>query len=55
MVSCWNQGLRALHGAADGRIAQLVIVPVVQAGFRRVEGFEASSVAPAASARPAKR
>jgi dUTP pyrophosphatase len=43
MVSCWNRGQGAFIVEPMERIAQLVIVPVVQATFRRVESFEASS------------
>ena len=39
MVSCWNRGQAAYTVQPMERIAQLVIVPVVQASFRRVEGF----------------
>jgi len=42
MVSCWNRGRESFTVQPMERIAQLVIVPVVQAGFRVVEGFEAS-------------
>lgn len=42
MVSCWNRGAAAFTIQPMERIAQLVIVPVVQAGFRRVEQFGAS-------------
>ena len=42
MVSCWNRGQAAFTIAPMERIAQLVIVPVVQAGFRRVDEFGAS-------------
>lgn len=42
MVSCWNRGRTAYTVQPLERIAQLVIVPVVQASFRRVESFEAS-------------
>ncbi|MED5621248.1 dUTP diphosphatase [Ideonella sp. BN130291] len=42
MVSCWNRGGAAFTVQPMDRIAQLVIVPVVQAAFRRVEEFEAS-------------
>ena len=42
MVSCWNRGAQAFTVQPLERIAQLVIVPVVQAGFRVVETFEAS-------------
>ena len=43
MVSCWNRGASAFTIQPMDRIAQLVIVPVVQAGFRRVEEFDASA------------
>jgi dUTP pyrophosphatase len=39
MVSCWNRGNVAYTVRPLERIAQMVIVPVVQAGFRRVESF----------------
>lgn len=42
MVSCWNRGQVAYTVQPMERIAQLVIVPVVQASFRRVEGFDVS-------------
>lgn len=42
MVSCWNRGSAAYTVQPLERIAQLVIVPVVQAAFRRVDGFDAS-------------
>jgi dUTP pyrophosphatase len=42
MVSCWNRGQAAFTVQPMERIAQLVIVPVVQASFRRVEAFDAS-------------
>ena len=42
MVSCWNRGREAFTVQPLERIAQLVIVPVVQAAFRVVESFEAS-------------
>lgn len=42
MVSCWNRGSTAFTVQPLERIAQMVIVPVVQAAFRRVESFEAS-------------
>jgi dUTP pyrophosphatase len=43
MVSCWNRGSAAFTIEPMERIAQMVIVPVVQAAFRRVENFEASA------------
>ena len=42
MVSCWNRGGAAFTIAPLDRIAQMVIVPVVQARFRRVEEFSLS-------------
>jgi dUTP pyrophosphatase len=42
MVSCWNRGPEVFTVAPMDRIAQMVIVPVVQAQFRRVESFEIS-------------
>jgi dUTP pyrophosphatase len=43
MVSCWNRGTAAYTVQPLERIAQMVIVPVVQAVFRRVEHFEDSA------------
>jgi dUTP pyrophosphatase len=43
MVSCWNRGRDAFTINPLDRIAQMIIVPVVQAQFRVVEGFDASS------------
>lgn len=43
MVSCWNRGQTEFVIQPFERIAQLVIVPVVQAAFRRVDSFDASS------------
>ena len=42
MVSCWNRGAHAFTIQPLERIAQLVVVPVVQAAFRRVQAFDAS-------------
>ena len=42
MVSCWNRGRDTFTVQPLERIAQLVIVPVVQAQFRRVESFDES-------------
>ena len=42
MVSCWNRGVASYTVQPMERIAQLVIVPVVQASFRRVDDFGAS-------------
>ena len=43
MVSCWNRGAVVYTVQPLERIAQMVIVPVVQATFRRVESFEQSA------------
>lgn len=43
MVSCWNRGREPYTVQPLERIAQLVIVPVVQAAFRVVESFDAST------------
>lgn len=42
MVSCWNRGTASFTVQPMERIAQMVIVPVVQAAFRRVESFDAT-------------
>jgi len=42
MVSCWNRGQAPFVIEPFERIAQLVIVPVVQAEFRVVASFDAS-------------
>ena len=42
MVSCWNRGRDPFTVQPLERIAQMVIVPVVQAAFRRVDDFGAS-------------
>lgn len=42
MVSCWNRGNEPFTVQPFERIAQMVIVPVVQASFRRVEEFGTS-------------
>ena len=42
MVSAWNRSAIAFSIEPMERIAQLVIVPVVQAQFRVVESFDAS-------------
>ena len=42
-VSCWNRGQQAYEIQPGERIAQLVIMPVVQAQFKFVEEFEATS------------
>ena len=43
MVSCWNRGREPFVIQPMERIAQMVIVPVVQARFERVVSFDASS------------
>ena len=43
MVSCWNRGQAVFTIQPMERIAQMVIVPVVQASFRVVDGFETSA------------
>jgi dUTP pyrophosphatase len=43
MVSCWNRGSAAYTVQPLERIAQMVIVPVVQARFQRVESFDDSA------------
>jgi dUTP pyrophosphatase len=42
MVSCWNRGQTAFNIVVGERIAQLVLVPVVQASFELVETFDES-------------
>ena len=42
MVSCWNRGSATFTVQPLERIAQMVIVPVVQARFRRVDEFSLS-------------
>ncbi len=41
-VSCWNRGHETFTIHPGDRLAQMVIVPVVQANFEIVEEFEAS-------------
>jgi dUTP pyrophosphatase len=43
MVSCWNRGAAAFTVQPLERIAQMVIVPVVQATFRVVDSFDGSA------------
>jgi dUTP pyrophosphatase len=43
MVSCWNRGRDSFVVQPLERIAQMVIVPVVQARFRRVDDFDSSA------------
>lgn len=42
-VSCWNRGQNAYTIAVGERIAQMVIVPVLQPVFTRVEAFGEAS------------
>jgi len=42
MVSCWNRGDKPFTMEIGERIAQLIIVPVVQAEFDLVQEFEAT-------------
>ena len=42
MVSCWNRGADTFVLKPMERLAQLVVVPVVQAAFRQVDSFETS-------------
>ena len=42
MVSCWNRGQTAFKISIGERMAQLVLVPVVQAHFEIVEEFDES-------------
>ena len=43
LVSCWNRGAEPFTLQPLERIAQMVIVPVLQATFRRVDEFEVSA------------
>ena len=43
MVSCWNRGTEPFTVNPGDRIAQMVIVPVVQADFELVEDFAATT------------
>jgi dUTP pyrophosphatase len=40
MISCWNRGQQAFTIEIGERLAQLIIVPVVQAQFDIVEAFK---------------
>ena len=42
LVSCWNRGKEPFMLSPLERIAQLVIVPVIQADFELVDEFDAS-------------
>ena len=41
-VSCWNRGTESFDIDVGTRIAQLVIVPVAQVTFNRVDNFDSS-------------
>ena len=41
-VSCWNRGNKSFSIDVGDRIAQLVIVPVIQVDFEVVENFEST-------------
>lgn len=43
LISCWNRGKNPFTVQVGDRIAQLVIVPVVQAQFEVVEEFQQTS------------
>jgi len=43
LISCWNRGSEPFRVEPGERIAQLVIVPVVQADFEVVESFAESA------------
>ena len=43
MVSCWNRGAQSFRLEPLERLAQFVIVPVVQAAFEVVQDFAASA------------
>jgi dUTP pyrophosphatase len=43
MVSCWNRGSTAYQIQPGERIAQLVVVPVVQVALEIVQDFTASA------------
>lgn len=41
-ISCWNRGTEPFTIVHGDRIAQLMLVPVLQAHFQRVDAFEPS-------------
>jgi dUTP pyrophosphatase len=43
MVSTWNRGSQAFTLNPMERLAQLIIVPVLQVGFNIVDEFDASA------------
>lgn len=42
MVSCWNRSDQPFSIAPGDRIAQMILVPVLQASLRVVDGFDAT-------------
>jgi len=40
MISCWNRGNTAFEINPGDRVAQMVLVPVIQASFEVVDSFE---------------
>ncbi|WP_404439498.1 dUTP diphosphatase [Stutzerimonas chloritidismutans] len=42
MVSCWNRGQSSFNIAVGERIAQLMLLPVIQAQFELVSEFDSS-------------
>jgi dUTP pyrophosphatase len=42
MVSCWNRGHKEFSIQPGDRIAQLVVLPIIQADFKIVDEFESS-------------
>jgi len=43
MVSCWNRGNASYEIAVGERIAQLIVVPIVQVALEVVDAFSAST------------
>lgn len=43
LISCWNRGREAFTVQPGERVAQMIIVPVVQAQFEVVQEFETSA------------
>ncbi len=43
MISCWNRGQQTFTLSVGERLAQLVIVPVIQAQFQQVTEFQISA------------
>ena len=39
MISCWNRGNKVFEIAPGDRVAQMVLVPVVQCQFEVVDDF----------------